>query len=211
MLPNAPVSWDSRAVSGSTEVPPPANVSATSRSFHTHRNWKMANEAMAGVDSGSTIFRKMRKWLAPSTRAASIRSRGSCAMKLCSRNTASGSANIVCAIHTGRYGHLMMESFPAMGTVGMCTPKSSKCPVKSCSSGSSAICSGTTCSAKMAKNTNVLPRNGTQASAYAAIDAIASGNSAPGIVITNEFTKNGTEPPRHRSHRRRTRSSSSPA
>ncbi len=81
LLPNAPVSWDRRAVSGAL-LEPPANVSATSRSFQTHRNWKIAKEAIAGVDSGSTILRKMRKWLAPSTRAASNRSRGSCEMKL---------------------------------------------------------------------------------------------------------------------------------
>ena len=73
----------------------------TSRSFHTQRNWKIANDAIAGTDSGSTILRKIRKWLAPSTRAASNRSRGSWAMKLCSRKIASGSANIVCAIHSG--------------------------------------------------------------------------------------------------------------
>ena len=32
---------------------PPANVSATSRSFQTQRNWKMPNAASAGVSSGS--------------------------------------------------------------------------------------------------------------------------------------------------------------
>ena len=42
---------------------------ATSRSFHTHRNWKIANEASAGSDSGSTILMKMSKSLAPSMRA----------------------------------------------------------------------------------------------------------------------------------------------
>ena len=85
-----------RAVTGWPEASVPPKVFATSRSFHTQRNWKIANEAIAGVDSGSTIERKIRRWLAPSTRAASISDSGSCAMKLCSRNTASGSENIVC-------------------------------------------------------------------------------------------------------------------
>ena len=83
------------AVTGATSGVPPANVNATKRSFQTHRNWKIANDAIAGTDSGSTILRKIRKWLAPSTRAASMRSRGNCAMKLWIRNIANGSANIV--------------------------------------------------------------------------------------------------------------------
>ena len=74
----------------------PPNVFATSRSFHTQMNWKIANEAIAGIDSGSTMRRKIRRWLAPSTRAASISDSGSWEMKLCSRNTASGIENIVC-------------------------------------------------------------------------------------------------------------------
>ena len=81
---------------GCPDASEPPNVFATSRSFQTQRNWKMPNEAIAGIDSGSTIVRKIRRWLAPSTRAASISDSGSCAMKLCSRNTASGSENIVC-------------------------------------------------------------------------------------------------------------------
>ena len=32
--------------------PRPRNNKATSRSFHTQRNWKMANEASAGTDIG---------------------------------------------------------------------------------------------------------------------------------------------------------------
>ncbi len=62
----------------------------------------MANEASAGALSGSTIDRKILKCEAPSTTAASIRSRGSWAMKLCSRKIASGSANIVWVSQTGR-------------------------------------------------------------------------------------------------------------
>ena len=40
----------------------------------------MAKAAMAGLASGSTIRQKMPKWLAPSMRAASKRSRGRPAM-----------------------------------------------------------------------------------------------------------------------------------
>ena len=35
------------------------NVSATSRSFHVHRNWKIASEAIAGSPSGRTSRRKI--------------------------------------------------------------------------------------------------------------------------------------------------------
>ena len=49
------------AVMGATSGVPPANVKATSRSFQTHRNWKMANDAIAGTVSGRTSFRKIRK------------------------------------------------------------------------------------------------------------------------------------------------------
>ena len=53
------------------------NTSAVSRSFHTQRNWKMAKDASAGTESGITMLRKIFQFDAPSTRAASIRSRGS--------------------------------------------------------------------------------------------------------------------------------------
>ena len=69
---------------------PPPNTLATSRSFHTQRNWKIASEAMAGTDSGMTIFRKIVMWLAPSTRAASITSLGREPMKFFSRKIAIG-------------------------------------------------------------------------------------------------------------------------
>src|SRR5207253_10338962 len=42
------------------------NVSATSRSFHVQRNWKMASEAIAGRPSGRISRRKMTIWLASS-------------------------------------------------------------------------------------------------------------------------------------------------
>ena len=59
------------AVMGATSGVPPANVSATSKSFHTHRNWKIANDASAGTLRGSTIDRNRVNAPAPSMRAAS--------------------------------------------------------------------------------------------------------------------------------------------
>ena len=47
-------------------------------SFHTQRNWKMANDANAGTDSGSTSRMKAVKCEAPSIYADSNRSLGSC-------------------------------------------------------------------------------------------------------------------------------------
>ena len=58
-------------VSGSLS-PGPMKTSATSRSFQTHRNWKMANAASAGIDIGSTSLKKVWKWLAPSILADSM-------------------------------------------------------------------------------------------------------------------------------------------
>ena len=37
------------------------NVSATSRSFHVHRNWKIASDAIAGRPSGRISRKKMRQ------------------------------------------------------------------------------------------------------------------------------------------------------
>ena len=91
-----------RTVSGATSGVPPANVSATSRSFHTHRNWKIANAAIAGVSSGIIIRKKIFTWPAPSTRAASTSYCGMSFMKLCSRKIASGSAKIECDSHSSQ-------------------------------------------------------------------------------------------------------------
>jgi hypothetical protein len=52
-------------------------TSATRKSFQVQRNWKMANAASAGTDSGMISRQKVEKWLAPSTFADSITSRGS--------------------------------------------------------------------------------------------------------------------------------------
>src|SRR5665811_952879 len=79
-----------RAVTGCMSGLLPPKVLATSRSFHTQRNWKIPNEAIAGIDSGSTIDRKMRRCGAPSTRAASMSDDGSWAMKLWIRKMAAG-------------------------------------------------------------------------------------------------------------------------
>ena len=81
---------------GATSGVPPRNTSETSRSFHTHRNWKMPNAASAGVRSGRRILKKIVTCPAPSTRAASMSSPGSSRMKLWMRNVASGSAKMVC-------------------------------------------------------------------------------------------------------------------
>ena len=44
-----------RTVITAAPAPAPRKTSATSRSFQTHRNWKIAKAASAGTDSGSTI------------------------------------------------------------------------------------------------------------------------------------------------------------
>ena len=58
------------------------NVSATIRSFHVHRNWKIPSDAIAGRPSGRISRRKMRISDAPSMRADSRMSFGSPTKKL---------------------------------------------------------------------------------------------------------------------------------
>src|SRR5690606_4005078 len=60
--------------------PGPISTSATNRSFQTHRNWKIANDASAGTDIGRISRQKVWKWLAPSIFADSITLTGSVAM-----------------------------------------------------------------------------------------------------------------------------------
>ncbi len=67
------------------------NVSATSRSFHVHRNWKIASDAIAGSPSGRISRKKIRSSDAPSMRADSRMSRGMPMKKLRSRKIANGS------------------------------------------------------------------------------------------------------------------------
>ena len=69
------------------------NVSATIRSFHVQRNWKIASDAIAGRPSGRISRRKIRTSDAPSMRADSRMSFGSPTKKLRSRKIANGSPN----------------------------------------------------------------------------------------------------------------------
>ena len=55
-------------------------TSATSRSFQTQRNWKIANDASAGTDIGRISLKNVWKWLAPSILADSITVLGRVAM-----------------------------------------------------------------------------------------------------------------------------------
>ena len=71
----------------------PPNVSATSRSFHVQRNWKIASDAIAGRPSGRISRTKITISLAPSMRADSRMSFGSPTKKFRSRKTANGSPN----------------------------------------------------------------------------------------------------------------------
>ncbi len=74
LLPNCRI-WDwSATVSGCEALS--AKRRATSMSFQTHRNWKMARLARAGRPTGRTSWTKMRHSLPPSIRAASSISRG---------------------------------------------------------------------------------------------------------------------------------------
>ena len=72
-----------------------ASVSATIRSFHVHRNWKIASDAIAGSPRGRIRRRKMRISDAPSIRADSRMSLGIPTKKLRSRKMANGSPNAV--------------------------------------------------------------------------------------------------------------------
>ena len=46
---------------GATLSRPLEKVSATSKSFQTQRNWKMAKDAIPGIESGNTIDLKILK------------------------------------------------------------------------------------------------------------------------------------------------------
>src|SRR6476660_7208481 len=70
-------------------------VSATSRSFHVQRNWKIASDAIAGSPSGRISRRKMRISEAPSIRADSRMSFGSPMKKFRNRKIANGSPKAV--------------------------------------------------------------------------------------------------------------------
>jgi hypothetical protein len=70
--PWAPASLCRALVTTRVSSVPPRNTMATSRSFHTHRNWKMANAASAGTERGTISRQKIVKWSAPSMRADSM-------------------------------------------------------------------------------------------------------------------------------------------
>src|SRR6188472_1258569 len=72
-----------------------ASVSATSRSFHVQRNWKIASEAIAGRPSGRIRRTKIHSSFAPSMRADSRMSFGIPMKKLRSRKIAKGSPKAV--------------------------------------------------------------------------------------------------------------------
>jgi hypothetical protein len=60
-------------------------MSAASRSFHTHRNWKMASDANAGAEVGMAMRKNAWSGVAPSSSAASKSSAGSDTKKLRSK------------------------------------------------------------------------------------------------------------------------------
>ena len=118
-------------------------------------------------------------------RAASMSSPGSSEMKLCSRKMPIGSEKHTWANHTVAKRCAPMSSGAGMTTVSpMLTPSENRR-----SSGTSAICSGTICRAKMPMKIQFAPRKGIHAMAYAANAARASANSTVGTVITTEFRK----------------------
>ena len=112
-------------------------------------------------------------------------------MKLCSRKIASGSANMVCATHSGMYVPTKRDcSVPGLLRSGKSVIGPRLQPLLNIvSSGSRDICSGMTCSAKIVKKTKVEPLNGIQAIAYAAMQAMTSGKIAAGIAMAKELKK----------------------
>ena len=182
MLPHVPDSEFNDCVNGSDDDG--AKMVATSRSFHTQMNSSTAKDARAGAASGRIIRKKICPCPAPSTRAASMTSLGISAMKLCSRNTASGRAKIVCAIHTVAKLCSMSRSAKPGNTVTspIVRPRENRL-----NSGTRAICSGTICSANTAMKAKLRPLKSIQANAYARSDATASAKNTTGIVIASEF------------------------
>ena len=146
-------------------------MNAIRRSFQTQRNWKIPNAASTGTESGMTTLRKIRRFEAPSTLAASIRSRGSAMKKFRIRKIPSGRPNAVCA-----------SQIP---------PKPLAIPSsrKRVSSGTSAICTGTIISATTTRK--IVSRNGKEIheKPYAASAATVNGRSVAGIVMIRLLTK----------------------
>ena len=132
------------------------------------------------------IRKKICPCPAPSTRAASMTSLGISEMKLCSRNTASGSAKIACAIHTvAKLWSTSRRSKPGKIVTSLIVrPRENRL-----SSGTSAICSGKIWSAKIATKSTNLPRKSIHAIAYAMSAATQSGTIVAGMVIASELRK----------------------
>ena len=109
---------------------------------------------------------------------------GISAMKLCSRNTASGSAKMTCAIHTVA----KLCSRPRSSSGGKIVTSPIDMPrEKRLSSGTRAICSGTICRANTAMNAMFRPGKSIHANAYASIEATASAKNTTGIVMASEL------------------------
>lgn len=105
-------------------------------------------------------------WPAPSTRAASSSEAGISFMKLCSRNTASGSALALCDNQSDQYDPPRPRSWNIV------------------TKGRRAIWSGTICSANTATNNALRNGKSIHAKAYAASDARRRGRSTAGMTMT---------------------------
>ena len=116
--------------------------------------------------------RKIRTWPAPSTRAASISSLGHLLHEVVQQEDR----------QRQREDRVRDPHRPERAVQARTSTKSE-------SSGISATCSGTICSAKIATNRKSRPRKSIQANAYAASDARVIGMSTAGIVMTKELTK----------------------
>src|ERR671935_209392 len=87
------VSWEKIATVIGCVLRP--KVSATIKSFHVQRNWKIASDAIAGSPSGRIRRRKMRNSDAPSIRADSRMSFGIPMKKFRKRKIAKGNPKAV--------------------------------------------------------------------------------------------------------------------
>ncbi len=146
--PNSPVSSARALVIGAAA--PLAKISATSRSFQTQRNWKIANDAIAGSDSGSTMRKKICPWLAPSTRAASITSAGISRDEVVQQEDRQRQRE-----DRVRDPHLREQPGAAQPLVDRVAARSATPREKSDSSGTSAIWIGTICSANTSTKMHV--------------------------------------------------------
>src|SRR4051812_37795272 len=143
----------------------PRYTNATSRSFQTNRNWKIASAAMAGTLIGSASRKNAVTELAPSMYADSKTSLGSPPMKFRSRKIANGSPYAVWASHTERN-----------------SPATPSCPY-AWRIGMNVVWRGTTSSPTTITNSVFLNGKFIQANAYAANAAMKIGMIVAGIVM----------------------------